>query len=198
MRHAAVVLAAGGSRRLGRPKQLLTRDSETLLHRAARLVLASEAARSVIVLGAAHTRMREALASLAVETVVNGEWEQGLSSSLRVAANALSDFDGPILVLGCDQPALDIGHLRALLTGAATAASGCAACAHGEALGVPALIAPSLWRQATGLHGDRGFSAALARQPEGTVWRLRAPELEHDLDTPADVDLAIASGWLDP
>ena len=50
--HAAVVLAAGGSTRLGRPKQLLTRDGETLVHRAARLAIATGATRVLVVTGA--------------------------------------------------------------------------------------------------------------------------------------------------
>lgn len=196
--HAAVVLAAGASRRLGRPKQLLTRDGETLLHRAARLGVASAARRTVVVLGAGLSAMRAALEDLPVEPVFNPDWAQGLSASLRVAADALRDFDGPVLVMVCDQPALQQAHLDALVAGAADAASGCAASAHGAALGVPALISAELWRRHTGLHGDRGFGAALAQWADGEVWRLHAPELEWDLDTPGDLDLAIQRGWLDP
>ncbi|ATE73681.1 nucleotidyltransferase family protein [Lysobacter capsici] len=195
--HAAVVLAAGASRRLGRPKQLLTRDGETLLHRAARLAAASGALRSVVVLGARREAMQAAVAGLDLECVFNPDWEQGLSSSLRAAARALEDFDGPVLVLGCDQPALDGAHLSALIAGASWSPGACAATVHGGALGIPALIPPALWRQSTGLHGDRGFGAALARQLPGAVWRLQAPELEWDLDTPADVAVAIERGWID-
>ncbi|MBW8808674.1 MAG: nucleotidyltransferase family protein [Lysobacter sp.] len=195
--HAAVVLAAGASRRLGRPKQLLTRDGETLLRRTARLAVASGALRTVIVLGARREAMQAALAGLDVECVVNPDWEQGLSSSLHAAARALEDFDGPVLVLGCDQPALDGAHLSALIAGASWSPGACAATAHRDALGIPALIPPALWRQITGLHGDRGFGAALARQVPGAVWRLHAPELEWDLDTPADVAVAIERGWID-
>lgn len=197
MSHAAVVLAAGASRRLGRPKQLLTRDGETLLHRAARLAAASGAARTVVVLGARRETMQAALLGLPVQIVFNPDWEQGLSSSLRAAAQALGDFAGAVLVLGCDQPALDAAHLTALVAGAAQSSVACAATAHDQALGVPALISPALWRQSTALHGDRGFGAALAQQPPGAVWRLRAAELQWDLDTPADIAAAIERGWID-
>lgn len=196
--HAAVVLAAGASRRLGRPKQLLTRDGETLLHRAARLGSASGALRTVVVLGARREAMQAALADLDVENVFNPDWEQGLSSSLRAAARALDDFDGPVLVLGCDQPALDGAHLAALIAGASWSPGACAATAHGDALGIPALLPSALWRRSTGLHGDRGFGATLAQQVPGAVWRLQASELEWDLDTPADVAVAIERGWIDP
>ncbi|SDW11557.1 nucleotidyltransferase family protein [Lysobacter enzymogenes] len=196
MEFAAVLLAAGASRRLGRPKQLLRRDGETLLRRGARLALASGAARTLVVLGARADALRGELDGLAVEAVLNPDWQDGMAASLAAAARALAGFDGAVLVLACDQPALELAHLHALRDGAA--AAGCAATEHAGALGVPVLIAPALWRDATDLRGDRGFGAALAQAPDGAVWRLRAPELELDLDTPGDVDAAIARGWLDP
>lgn len=197
MTHVAVVLAAGASRRLGQPKQGLRRDGETLLHRAARLAISTGAQRVLVVLGAHSGAMAACVADLAVECIDNDAWEEGLASSLRAAVRALADFDGPMLVLGCDQPALEIEHLRALLDGATRAASGCAATAHGDALGIPAVIAAAVWREAGQLRGDRGFGTALKRLPAETVWRLRAPELEHDLDTPADLVAATARGWID-
>jgi len=197
MTHVAVVLAAGASRRLGQPKQGLRRDGETLLHRAARLAISTGAQRVLVVLGAHGGAMTACVADLAVECIDNDAWEEGLASSLRAAVRALADFDGPMLVLGCDQPALQAAHLQALLDGAARAASGCAATAHGDARGIPAVIAAAVWRKAEQLRGDRGFGAALKRLPAETVWRLRAPELEHDLDTPADLVAATARGWID-
>lgn len=236
MPHVAVVLGAGGSRRLGRPKQLLTRAGEPLLRRAARLGLASGAARTVVVLGAAHELMTVALCGLDVERVLNPDWQDGLAGSLRCAARALGEHAASVLVLGCDQPALASDHLRRLLQGAATAASGCAATVHGDGadpgaalattaqaiaagmatvaapkrpgttvtpppiaavLGMPAVLSPALWREAAHLHGDRGFGGALRRLPAGSVWRLQAPELQHDLDTPDDLALATARGWID-
>lgn len=198
MSHAAVVLAAGASRRLGRPKQLLTRDGETLLHRAARLAAASGAATTVVVLGARADRLRASLGGLPVRIALNPDWEQGLSSSLSAAAGALGDFAGAVLVLACDQPALEAAHLSALVSGAARSAAACAATEHGNALGIPALISPTLWRRHAVLRGDRGFGASLAQQAPGAVWRLRAAELQHDLDTPADLAAAIERGWVDP
>jgi molybdenum cofactor cytidylyltransferase len=197
MAHVAVVLAAGASRRLGQPKQALRRDGENLLHRAARLAAASAAQRVVVVLGARSDAMAASVADLPVECLDNDGWQEGLAASLRVAARALAGFDGPVLVLGCDQPALEAGHLRALLEGAASAASGCAATEYGDALGIPAVIAAAVWREAENLRGDRGFGAALKRLPIDAVWRLRAAELQHDLDTPADLIAATARGWID-
>lgn len=197
--HVAVVLAAGGSRRLGHPKQLLMRDGETLAHRAARLAAMTKPRRLLVVTGAYAPAIESALADLRaiapLECVHNARWNEGLSSSLRLAAHALHDGVEPVLVLACDQPALAFDHLDALLRGAASSPSRCAATLHAGRPGIPAVIAPTLLASASRLHGDRGFGAALATLHG--VWTLHAPALAHDLDTPEDVTDAVSRGWLD-
>lgn len=195
--HAAVVLAAGGSRRLGRPKQLLCRDGEALVHRAVRLAAATHPRRLLLVTGADAMRIAEAGTGFDAECVVNHDWSQGLSSSLKCAASALAGFEGKVLVLGCDQPALEIHHLQALLHGASQSASGCAATAHGEAAGIPALVTMALLTEASArLDGDRGLGAQLSALA-GSVWRMDAPELRLDIDREDDVAAAVALGLLD-
>lgn len=198
-RHAAVVLAAGGSRRLGRPKSLLRRDGRSLIERVLDMTAATAPQRLLVVLGGHLPRIEPAVAVATpdAERVINDDWEEGLASSLRLAAHALAAFEGPVLIVGCDQPALSPEHLHALLQGAATAFSGCAATRHGERPGIPAVIAPALMARAADLQGDRGFGPWLAQYPPGAVWSLDDPALRLDLDTPADVAAAIAQGLLD-
>lgn len=195
--HVAVVLAAGGSRRLGRPKQLLTRDGETLVHRAARLALGTSPQHLLVVIGAHPDAVVAALRGCACETAFNPDWEHGLATSVRTAAAALVGHDGPVLIAGCDQPALAAAHLHALLAGAANAASGCAATLHGDAPGIPAVVPSAMLSQAHALAGDRGLGARLRALPRDAIFALDAPELGFDLDTEDDVRAAIARGWLD-
>ncbi|MET0807736.1 MAG: NTP transferase domain-containing protein [Pseudoxanthomonas sp.] len=196
--HVAIVLAAGGSRRLGRAKQLLERDGETLVHRAVRLALATRPLRTLLVTGGHGDAVASAVHDLDVEIVSNTAWQEGLASSLRAAALALAGNAAACLVLGCDQPALQLGHMQKLLEGAAVSASACAATAHGTAAGIPVVVsAAMLAEEAHRLSGDRGLRAALQRLPDGSVHLLHAPELQFDLDTPAHVQHAIAAGWVD-
>lgn len=213
--HDAVLLAAGGSRRLGQPKQLLTRDGEPLVRRAARLALATAPRRMLVVTGGAGDAVAAALHGLACERVDHAGWASGLAGSLHAAGDALAaDASPSVLVLGCDQPALEASHLRALLDGAATSASGCAATHHGAAaVGIPAVV-PAGWLRRTvqaarvdGAAGavgdadrgdaDRGFGRQLRALPPATLWTLDAPGLDCDIDTPDDLRAAIARGWLD-
>lgn len=193
--HVAVVLAAGGSTRLGTPKQLLRRDGETLLHRTVRLVAATRPVRVIVVLGAQHEWFAAELTDMAHTHVVNADWHLGLAGSLRAAASHVP-ADHTALIVACDQPALEQHHLRALLTGAHTTASGSGATDLGGVMGIPAVV-PGAWFQALDGSGDRGFRDRLRGLPAGVVFRLHAPELARDIDTPADLHEAIAVGLVD-
>lgn len=197
--HAAVVLAAGGSTRLGRPKQLFTRDGEALVHRVVRLAAATGPRRLLVVTGAASDAVARVLRDLPGARIDNPRWQTGMAGSLAAAAVHLAGHDGPVLVLACDQPALEATHLQALLDGAHASASGCAACLHGALPGIPAVV-PGHWfadiASATE-GGDRGFGTRLRELPASTRMDLHAPELSLDVDTPQDLDDAVARGWVD-
>ena len=193
--HVAVVLAAGGSERLGTPKQLLRRDGETLLHRTVRVAAATQPLRVIVVMGANHEALAAELADLPHIRVVNENWKTGLAGSLRIAAPYVP-IDHAALIVGCDQPAMSEHHLHALLAGAHTASSGSAATITGNVLGVPAVV-PGAWFKELDAHGDHGFRDHLRRLPADAVFRLDAPELARDVDTPDDLRDAITMGLLD-
>jgi len=195
--HVALVLAAGGSTRLGRPKQLLTRSGETLVHRAARLALETKPRRVLVVVGAAREAIEASLRDLRCEPVVNAHWQQGLASSLHAAAPRVMESQSDVLILTCDQPALEAEHLRELLDGAATKPSRCAATRHGDVLGVPVVVPCDWFEQMDDLQGDRGFGARLRALEAGSLFVLDSPVLRLDIDTEDDVDRAVAMGWLD-
>lgn len=187
-RIGALVLAAGGSRRLGRPKQLLAPLGEPLVHRMARLALEAGAAPVWVVVGAGAEGVRTAMADLPVSCVENPGWEEGLASSIRAgvsAAAAAEPAPDGLLVLLVDQPRVD-GPLLARLLGAARAAPDRrVACAYGGGLGVPALF-PSADFPALGrLRGDRGARDILRAAPERVV-PVPFPDGAVDVDRPED------------
>lgn len=194
--HDVVVLAAGGSRRLGRPKQLLVRDGETLVHRAVRLAAATAPRRLVVVTGAHAGEVVDAVRDIPCECIHNPDWQTGLAGSVRVAGDALVANAGSVLVLGCDQPALQGEHLASLLSGAQAATSGCAATAHADGAGIPALV-PLAWLREVSPGVDRGLGARLRALPAQALYLLDAPELRFDIDTPQALDEAVARGWID-
>lgn len=198
--HVAVVLAAGGSRRLGgRPKQLIQRNGETLVQRALRLARATAPRRLLLVVGARATQIAALSRAPDVQVVLNRDWREGLASSVRAARDALAYDDAGAthcLLLACDQPALELPHLQALLQAADDAASGCAGTVHGARIGIPAVVTVSRLLQARP-QGDAGLREVLNALLPGEVGQLRAPELALDLDTPMDLAEAARRGWID-
>jgi len=193
--HAALVLAAGASTRLGQPKQRLLRDGETLLHRAARLALATAPRRCLIALGAEAATLCPLLADLPVEIVEVDNWRDGLSASLAALRAALGEPAlSRVLIVGCDQPALELAHLQALLDAAADAP---AFSTYAGVRGLPAALPMARWRAAT-LAGDEGLRSIARDAAAGTIAVVDAPALALDIDTPADLAEAISRGWLQP
>ncbi|MBD9378897.1 nucleotidyltransferase family protein [Pseudoxanthomonas sp. PXM04] len=198
--HDAVVLAAGGSRRLGQPKQLLTREGETLVRRGVRLAMETAPRRLLVIVGGHAEAVSAAVRDLPADILFNPEWEEGLASSLRLAAATLAstraDSSSACLLLACDQPALEAAHLAALREGFIV--RGCAATRHGEGRGVPAWVPAELLAQASSLRGDRGLRGLLAARADEHIALLDAPELARDIDTPDDLREARRRGWIDP
>lgn len=189
--HDAVILAAGGSARLGRPKQLLTVNGETLIARTARLVATTRPAKTVAIVGAHAERLCSQLDGAIA--VFNPDWATGMASSLHVAADALAGRTGPVLVVVVDQLALDEAHLERLLT--MHDGSSDTVTAYGDAMGVPAVLRAATLVHAAALRGDSGFRALWQNALPQT---LRADAFADDLDTRADVVRAIEQGRLDP
>lgn len=181
--HGAILLAAGASRRLGQPKQLIEVDGEPLLRRAARALLATQPLECVVVLGHDAARMRAALAGLPLHDVLAADHEEGLSASLRAGVAALDARCAGALVALTDQPALQVDHLLALCSAWRTQPRRAVASAYGGVLGVPALLPRTWFADLTRLRGDVGARELL--RARGAV-PLAAPALAQDLDTPAD------------
>ncbi|HVI54190.1 MAG TPA: nucleotidyltransferase family protein [Luteibacter sp.] len=189
--HDALILAAGGSLRLGRPKQLLTVGGETLVARTARMVAATRPGKTVVVLGAHAERMCGQLAGAIA--VFNPDWATGIASSLKVAADVLAGRAAPVLVVVVDQLALSEAHLWRLLT--AHGGSRDTVTAYGDAMGVPAVLRAATLARAKALEGDTGFRALWH---DATPEAVRDDAFADDLDTESDMARAIAIGALDP
>lgn len=195
--HAAILLAAGASRRLGQPKALLRCTGETLLRRQARLLLATSPRELCVVLGADAEALRGELDGLPLRMVRAADWAQGMGASLRAGLAALQPDAARVLLCNVDQPRLQATHLVALLDAAAAAPGGCAATRLGEHAASPAVVAMSLLTQHPVAAEDRGLRALLRALPAEQLALIEAPELGFDLDTPEDLALARREGWID-
>jgi len=184
---AAVILAAGGSSRLGRPKQLLRRGVDTLLARAVACARAAAGAGIVVVLGSEHLRLRLLLRRLSpdIRIAYNGRWTSGMSGSLRTGLRHVDPAAAAVLILLVDQAHLGPGDCHRLAARWRAHPGRPAAADYGDGPGAPAIFPLRFRRALRTLAGDTGARAVLRRL--GDVTRVAMPRAEIDIDTAQDL-----------
>lgn len=185
--HAALLLAAGASRRLGQPKALVAIDGEALVRRTARRLLSSRPHALLVVTGepALGARIADALHGLDARCIECADWRDGMGATLRCGLEAAATLPvAGVLVCPCDLPRLWDAHLESLLAAWQADPSRGAACRYGGLVGAPAVL-PRAAFAAIDATGDRGARDWLRAQAGLAV--VDAPELALDLDLPRDL-----------
>jgi molybdenum cofactor cytidylyltransferase len=153
---AGIVLAAGRSSRLGRPKQLLPVLGEPLLRHTIHRVLASSLDYVVLVVGHEADPIRDAVAGLPLDVVFNPDAGRGQSTSVRAGLAALSpDVDAAVFILG-DQPAIDPNVIDALITAWRESGAPILVPLYDDGMGNPVLFDRSVFAELDALQGDTG------------------------------------------
>jgi len=187
-RVAGLLLAAGGSSRLGRPKQLVEFEGKTLIRRSAESLIGAGCYPVLVVLGSETERSKKELNSLELNTVENQDWESGMSSSIRVGLDRLltgePSLDGVLITL-CDQPRVTADKLKPFLEKFAAEHASIVAAEYDGVIGVPALFARDMFDALLNLTGDKG-ARELIRQHEHAA-SIDLPEAALDVDTPSNL-----------
>lgn len=190
---AAVVLAAGASRRMGAPKQLLSVDGESMVIRAVRTALAAGAPEVVVVVGAHGDAVRTVLAdafrgkSAPLHIVDNPAWDEGQATSVVAAVKALADTTQAAIFLPVDQPFLPSMLLTQLVDAWQRGADVAAPLVDGRLRGAPCLFDRGLWPELLALTGDVGGRVVLRRHAARATGVPAADVHLRDLDTPDQV-----------
>ena len=184
----AVVLAAGGSIRLGTPKQLAIFQGEPLVSRI--VAAAKDAGCAPVVVVAGAVQITPVLAGLPVSIIEHPNWSNGLGSSIAVgvkhAVTITTDLDAVIL-LSCDQPFVNAATLRQLIQLHLENGKTIVASAYAETLGIPALFARSCFGDLLQLRGHSGAKGIiLARRHDVVPFNFPAAAI--DIDTTADYE----------
>lgn len=184
-----LVLGAGGSKRLGRPKQLLPYGDGTLLGHVVATARACRFEQTLVAIGGAADHVRAGVDLGGVEVVVNDAYGEGCSSSIAAALAAVDPrCDVLVLMLG-DQPGVTAETVAALLAGRGEAEL--AVCRYDDGRGHPIAFARSVFGDLAGLHGDKGVWRLLDREGVAEV-RVAGP-IPLDVDTPEDYEAVLAT-----
>ncbi len=204
MKTAAVILAAGGSTRMGSPKQLLMFEGRTLLQRAVDAVASLPVMEITVVLGANADRIKPVLkypegpgsnasdpavrrnSETGFRIAINPDWNLGMGSSIRVGVvetfNRHPDLDA-ILITLCDQPRVNTAALSKLFIRFEQGDCPAVAAVYAETVGVPAVFGRSTFDALLNLNPTGGAKSILAGPGVAVV---PMPEAAIDVDTPDD------------
>lgn len=186
-----LVLGAGGSRRLGRPKQLLPYGDTTLLGHVVGVARSCPFDQLVVAVGGAAHEVRESVDLAGADVVVNDAYGAGCSSSIAAALGAVDPrCDVLVLMLG-DQPGVSAASVEALLDRRRGAPL--ALCRYDDGPGHPIAFARSTFDELAGLHGDRGVWRLLDRRAGDVTEVPVAGRIPLDVDTEEDYEAVLAS-----
>jgi len=181
----AVILAAGGSSRFGQPKQLLPFRGKTLVRTIIDATCEAGCSPVVVVIGSNGEAIHAELAHANVLEVRNTSWRSGIGSSIRSGVRALTGHAPnveAILLLVCDQPAVNAPFIERLIETRETTKKDVVACSYADTVGVPALFNRSLFKELLSLGDDGGAKSIILRNPK-RVARLPFPQGAVDVDT---------------
>jgi len=179
----ALVLAAGASRRMGTPKQLLDWEGQPLVCRAVLSAQAMLGNRVLLITGCGAREVEQATASSGVRSLSNPDWSEGIASSVRTGVAALpADCDG-VLICGCDQPGVDAPQLRSLLVHCQE--QRVVAASYAGTAGIPAWFPRSYFPALMKLTGEQGAKSLLINSKDRI--EVPMPRARWDLDEPADI-----------
>jgi molybdenum cofactor cytidylyltransferase len=185
-----LVLGAGGSSRLGRPKQLLAYGDETLLGHVVATARRCRFQQIVVAIGGAADAVRANVDLTGADVVVNDAHGEGCSSSIARALAAVDPRCELIVLMLGDQPGVSASTVAALRAGRGEAPL--AACRYADGRGHPIAVARPLFGELASLHGDKGLWRLLERRVDEVIEVPIAGPIPLDVDTPEDYRALLA------
>jgi len=187
-KNGIIILAAGNSSRLGRPKQLLKHKESTLLKNTISEALKTQNSFLIVVTGANHDIIEKEINLPDVKISFNSEWESGMASSIvkGITELVLLNPDCKQCILSvCDQPFVTSSAFENLINESKKAGKGIAASAYAETLGTPALFHQKYFHELLELKGKEGAKKLIKKYAEDMV-SVSFEKGNIDIDTEED------------
>ncbi|MEO8885185.1 MAG: nucleotidyltransferase family protein [Mucilaginibacter sp.] len=184
-----VILAAGSSSRLGKPKQNLVFQGNTLLQRTVKTALAADADEVIVILGANSESIKPTLTDKNIRIIQNADWQEGMASSIRHGLSTLLKINPQlrsVILMLCDQPFADISIINQLIKAASTEKT-IVASAYNGTIGPPALFTKLYFDELLNLQGNEGAKKLLLKYGND-VYKVPFPLGTIDIDTIGDFE----------
>ncbi len=191
---AGIILAAGSSKRLGRPKQLLRVKGRSLIERVVNAALASDLDRIVLVLGYQHEKIARHLANQTgisrLKVVINRRYREGLSRSLCTGLNEVKDTHPSVMFLLGDHPLVDSSAINDLLTAFRNSAKDICVPVRDKDRGNPTIFSRRFYDSIMRLQGDSGAREIIRSNPAFVhSFPTQNPAYFFDIDNEADLNI---------
>jgi molybdenum cofactor cytidylyltransferase len=184
-----LVLAAGGSARLGRPKQLLAYGDGTLLGHVVGVARECDFAQTIVAIGGAADEVRAEVDLAGADIVVNEAFGEGCSSTIAAAIAALDPRCEVLVLMLGDQPGIEPETIATLLAGRGS--SPLAVCRYDDGRGHPIAFGMEVFGALAALHGDKGVWRLLDQRAEDVVEVPIAGPIPRDVDTVDDYEAVL-------
>lgn len=185
---AIIILAAGSSSRLGKPKQLLNYQGQNLLNHAIETATVSNAGSVIVVLGSNATEIEKQIHTDNVYIVFNENYEEGMASSIRCGLEASQKLPTPvnaIILMLCDQPFVNTSLLNDIIKTHKDTDKAIVSCSYVNTFGPPTLFHKSIFNELLELKGDIGARKIIHDHINDTA-TIPFEVGEVDIDTEAD------------
>ena len=189
--YGIILLAAGQSARLGKPKQLLNYKGKTLLAHSLQIAIETQLQPIVTVLGANLDILKESIEPINTTLVINQEWSEGMASSIRCRMEELLKIAPSIagvIIMVCDQPYVTAKLLTDLVEKHEDSSKPIISSRYNNNIGTPALFDKTIFALLLSLKGDSGAKKIMKSNPDW-VETVNFPFGEIDIDTSLDYEL---------
>ena len=166
---SAILLAAGESKRMGKPKQLMPWHQGTILERAIDNLLESAVSEVVVVVGYQAEEVVKVIATRPVAVAVNPDYEQGMSTSIAAGLRLIDDRAGAVMLALGDQPLIDSRTINRLLDEFPNHDKGIALPAYQGRRGHPVIFAIKYKAELLKLTGDAGGRQIIKDHPDDVL-----------------------------
>lgn len=183
---AVMILAAGASRRLGKPKQQLLFESQTLLDRIIHTAISLQTGPVLVVHGDDTILPKD----IAIVPILNSQWQEGMATSIHAGINALEakyPLLETVIITVCDQPFITVELFREMIALQQQTGKPIIASVYGETIGTPVLFHKSVFKELLILSGDKGARQLLKKDTD-RVGLVNFPLGKIDIDTEEDYE----------
>lgn len=183
--HHILILAAGASRRLGRPKQLVDFNDSNLLNHVIREAIDSDFDDTLLVLGSESEKILRSV--IPVDHVVNDNWSEGMGSSIATGVKILSEMGSQgVLICVCDQPYVSRDLFNEILNIASESEKGIVTSNYGVGSGPPTYFDKKYFASLVKCEGDKGAKRIL-EENASDIRYVSFNKGRIDIDTPSDI-----------